>query len=269
MISYILGSQSRQLEICQLIEVLAWCITDYEYSSDLPTGHILEVIIELTAAVLVNREFKCHRFRCFYKFLALPRNFEACSWSASDATQYVTLAWGRTQYALAGGRGIPIYKSQAEDLLTILHILVMTQICDMNDVVVLLKEVDKKIRFFRGDIIRRDPPLILDVNMWDVIYSTRLIIRLELLLWRLADLDVPSVVETPVLENIGKLILDIISCNIDDQVVTAVVSRMRLYDYGLGAHNALPNYLLLIHEVKHWLAQRIPLPDDADNNQEY
>jgi hypothetical protein len=261
-----LGPESQQLETCQLIEILAWSITDYEHSSYLPTGPILDVMAELTAAVMVNPEFRCHEFRCFSKILVLPRNFEACHWSAVQARQYFDLARPWTY-------GIPSERdSGPERLLTILHFMVVIKDVkddDIKNVVDLCISLDVRTSFFRHST-QLFPQTLASQNRpsgWDVVYSTRLIIRLESLLKRLEDHS-----QFGVLMRVGNLIMNVISYNIHDSVITALINQIhqREVDYGdpwsqVRVDNHLPDYLLLIHEVKYWVAQQIPLPDDDDN----
>jgi hypothetical protein len=258
-----LGPESQQLEICQLIEILAWSITDYEHSSDMPTGHILDVITELTAAVTVNPEFRCRKFRCFSKILALPRNFEACHWSPIQPRLYLNLAWPSR---LLTDRIPSERHSNPEHLLTILHLMVVIQ-DNIENVVAFCHRLDDHTPFFRH-MTQLFPQTLARQNRpsgWDVVYSTCLIIRLESLLKRLADH--PELWTLMAVEN---LIMNVTSYNIHDSVITALINQIhqREKDYRFPwsqVYHDLPDYVLLIHEVKYWVAQQIPLPDDDDN----
>jgi hypothetical protein len=221
---------------------------------------------QLTAIVLVNSEFECHRFRFFSKVLALPRNFEACHWSIVQARQYFELAWPKT-FSL--WHRIPSEPdNDPERLLTILHALVIVKDCDIEDIAVLCQDIAYHTPFFthmtqfipqtlaRGDRL----------TGWDAVHSTCLIIRLESLLKRLAD-------DWPVLLRVGNLIGNVISYSVHDTVITALMNQIHQREVGhlrrwpVPQDNVLDDYLSIIHEVKYWVAQRIPLPDDVNKIQ--
>jgi hypothetical protein len=253
------GPESQQLEICQLIEILAWSITDYEHSSELPMGHILDVTAELTAAVMANPHFRCHRFRCFSKILAFPRNFEACHWSTVQARQYFDLAWPG-MYQIPSERD-----SGPERLLTILHLLVVIKDCDIKNIAALCNHLDRHTPFFTHMThwqLLSQTLTSRNSSGWDVVYSTRLIIRLKSLLKRLADHSLALI-------QVGNLVRNVVSYNIHDSIITALMHQQEVGSSDLSQVSLrdidLPDHLLLIHEVKYWVAQRIPLPDDEDN----
>jgi hypothetical protein len=178
-----LGPESQQLETGQLIEILAWSITDYEHSSDLPRGHILDVIIELTAAMMVNPEFRCRKFRCFSKILTLPRNFETCHWSTVQARQYFDLTRSGMH------RNPSVQDSDSERLLTILHLMAVIKDYDIGDIAALCDHLNDYTPFF-SQTTQLLPQTLARQNRpsgWNVVHSTCLIIRLESLLKRLED----------------------------------------------------------------------------------
>jgi hypothetical protein len=266
LVECIVGPQSQQLEICQLIEVLAWSITEYKHSLELPTSHILEIMTELAAVVLVNPEFECLRFRFFSKLLALPRNFEACHWSVIQARQYFDLAWPQT-FSL--WHRIPSEPdNDPERLLAILHVLVVIKDCDIEDIAVLCNEIARRTPFFTHITQLLPETLAREGRLsgWDAVHSTRLIIRLEALLKRLAD-------DWPVLLRVGNLIGNVISYSIQDTAITGLMNQIHQREVGhlrrwpVRPDNVLGDYLSIINEVKYWVAQRIPLPDDANRNQ--